>query len=160
MILREEQRNEIEKSLWVVNAVLKKHGLQADDDMRSFAYYELCRCITRFDPSRAVKWTTFAYRSLFLAVTRERERIRIEQSHFVNTENIYYIKEQDEQEMIDDIMFCDALKVLTEHEKKIVEMLCLRRTYKEIADALKQSEKQTRDEIKIVKEKLKKSLDK
>lgn len=69
-MLNNEQKNIIMESLWIVNDVLKAKNLQRNNDLRQEAILYLCKCIQRFDPSRGVKWTTYAYRNVFLYVCR------------------------------------------------------------------------------------------
>lgn len=70
MQLTLKQQQEIENSIWVVNTALKKQGLSNNEDMRQSAILYMCSCITRFDPTRNIKWTTFAYRNVYLFIKR------------------------------------------------------------------------------------------
>ena len=67
-MLSAEQQKTIEESLWVVNDVLKNLGLQGDEDLRQEANLYLCRCLERFNPSYNTKWTTYAYKNIFMFV--------------------------------------------------------------------------------------------
>ena len=70
MQLTLEQQQEIENSLWVVNTALKRHGQSANEDLRQSAILYMCSCRLRFDPSLNVKWTTYAYRNVYLFIKR------------------------------------------------------------------------------------------
>ena len=73
-MLSAEQQRIIENSLWVVNTVLKEQRLQADEDLRQSALCYLCDCINRFDESTHTKWTTYAYKTVYMFVKRYRKR--------------------------------------------------------------------------------------
>ncbi len=72
--LTAEQQKLIEESMWVVNTVLKAQGVQNNEDLRQDATLYMCKCAMRFDPSKHIKWGTFAYKNVFLFVRRERVR--------------------------------------------------------------------------------------
>lgn len=69
-MLSAEQQSIIENSLWVVNTALKNQGLSADEDLRQSAILYMCGCLERFDANRKAKWTTFAYRNVYLYIKR------------------------------------------------------------------------------------------
>lgn len=69
-MLSEEQKQMVEDSLWVVNAVLKKQGLQRNEDIRQDAILYMCQCVQRYVPSKNIKWTTYAYKNIELFVKR------------------------------------------------------------------------------------------
>lgn len=69
-MLSKEQQNIIENSIWVVNTALKRQGLQADEDLRQSAMLYMCKCLQHFDENQNVKWTTYAYKSVFLFIKR------------------------------------------------------------------------------------------
>lgn len=94
-MLSREQQNIIENSIWVVNTALKKQGLQADEDLRQSAILYMCKCLTRFDPSKNIKWTTFAYKNVYLFIKRMHRKEKLKQSHIIGDE-IYYLAEQKE----------------------------------------------------------------
>lgn len=83
MQLTLEQQQEIENSIWVVNTALKKQGLSNNEDMRQSAILYMCSCITRFDPNRNIKWTTFAYRNVYLFIKRTNSKERKKSSIIV-----------------------------------------------------------------------------
>lgn len=79
-----EQQNIIENSIWVVNTALKKQGLQADKDLRQSAILYMCGCLQRFDPNRNIKWTTYAYKNVYLYIKREHQKEVNVQSHLID----------------------------------------------------------------------------
>lgn len=68
--LTSEQQEIINNSLWVVNAALKKLGLQTSEDYRQSGILYLCKCLLRFDASKKTKWTTYAYKNVYFYLKR------------------------------------------------------------------------------------------
>ena len=71
-MLDKEQQNLIEKSMWVVDVALAKQNMQDDEDMRQEALLYLCKCLERFDKSKGVKWTTYAFKSVYLFLKKRK----------------------------------------------------------------------------------------
>ena len=94
-MLSDEQRDTIEDSVWVVNTVLKKQGLENDEDMRQSALLYMCKCIQRFDPSKNIKWTTFAYKNIYLFVKRNFKKQQ-EKSIPTVSENMFYLADKED----------------------------------------------------------------
>lgn len=67
-MLTVEQQQTIENSIWVVNTALKRQGLTDNADLRQSAIMFMCKCITNFDPNRGIKWTTYAYKNVYLFI--------------------------------------------------------------------------------------------
>lgn len=80
MKLTDEQRKRVEWSAWIVNTVLKEQGLSWDMDLKQEAALWLCKCAQRFDPARGVKWSTYAYRSVYLRIKRLHDIRRINEA--------------------------------------------------------------------------------
>lgn len=70
-MLSKEQQNTIENSIWVVNTALKRQGLQNDEDLRQSAILYMCKCLERYDPTKGIKWTTYAYKNIFLYIKKK-----------------------------------------------------------------------------------------
>lgn len=70
MQLTLEQQEDIENSIWVVNTALKRQGQSTNEDLRQDAILYMCSCRLRFNPSLNVKWTTYAYRNVYLFIKR------------------------------------------------------------------------------------------
>lgn len=87
-----QQQETIENSLWVVNTALKRQGLQADDDLRQSAILYMCKCLESFDPTKNIKWTTYAYKNVFLFIRRTHGK-EMRKLSMVVEDDIYDIKE-------------------------------------------------------------------
>ena len=74
MVLSSEQKKKIEDSLWGVNTVLKRLGLSGDEDLRQGGILYMCKCLERYNPETGVKWTTYAYKSVYLYIKRMNRR--------------------------------------------------------------------------------------
>lgn len=90
-MLSKEQQDIIENSVWVVNAVLKQQGLQGNCDLRQSALLYMCRCLEKFDPQKNIKWTTYAYKNVYLHVKRLHRTELAKQSHLIS-DDIYSIE--------------------------------------------------------------------
>lgn len=86
-MLSKEQQDIIENSIWVVNTALKKQGLQSDEDLRQSALLYMCKCIERFDPTMNIKWTTFAYKNVYLFIKRTHGKKMQKQKPLVSCED-------------------------------------------------------------------------
>jgi hypothetical protein len=69
-----QQQNIIQDSLWVVNTILKKQGLQSDEDLRQSSIAFMCECLQRYDPNKCSKWTTYAYKNIYMFVKRQNSK--------------------------------------------------------------------------------------
>ena len=67
MRLDKKQRDLVADNLWVVKALARKiyskvsSGRLELEDLEGFGYLALCRCATRFDPGKGVKFSTYSY---------------------------------------------------------------------------------------------------
>lgn len=68
------QKKEIENSVWIVNTALKRQGLSCNKDLRQSAILYMCECLMRFDPSKNIKWTTYAYKNVYLFIKRTHKK--------------------------------------------------------------------------------------
>ena len=68
------QQKEIEDSEWVVNTALKRQGLSCNEDLRQSAILYMCECLLRYDPTKGIKWTTFAYKNVYLFIKRTHKK--------------------------------------------------------------------------------------
>lgn len=69
-----EQQSIIKDSLWVVNRNLELLGLQRDEDLRQECNLFLCRCLEHFKPSKSTKFTTYAFKSVYLFILKYKKR--------------------------------------------------------------------------------------
>lgn len=121
MQLTLEQQMEIEDSLWVVNSALKRQGQSKNEDLRQSAILYMCSCRLRFNPSLNVKWTTYAYRNVYLFIKRTLLKEKTKQSFIINSDyndisNL--IPCDDKIELID--ADDDYLKKLCSKEEKVI----------------------------------------
>lgn len=77
-MLTNKQREIIEQSTWVVDTALKRLGYK-DNDLRQMGLCYMCRCMLSFDPDYGVKWTTYAFKSVYLYLKRtiKKENLRL-----------------------------------------------------------------------------------
>lgn len=78
------QQKDVENSLWVVNSALKQQGLSNNEDLRQSAILYMCECRLRFDPQKHIRWTTYAYRNVYLYIKKVVKRERKLEAKFVN----------------------------------------------------------------------------
>lgn len=123
-----EQQKTIENSVWVVNTALKKQGLQTDEDLRQSAILYMCKCLERFDPNKQIKWTTYAYKNVFLYIKRTHAKEMKKQSIFVD-DDILTLKEpitepNQEERLVDDVS-CKIEKiraVCSAEERRVIDL--------------------------------------
>lgn len=123
-----EQQEIIENSLWVVNTALKRQGLQADEDLRQSAILYMCKCLERFNPSKDIKWTTYAYKSVFLFIRRTHSKEVKKRAMFID-DDIFNLVEPatsppDEPTMVNESKYIiDSIKaVCSPEENQIIEL--------------------------------------
>lgn len=154
-----EQQEIIENSLWVVNTALKRQGLQTDEDLRQSAILYMCKCLERFDPSKDIKWTTYAYKSVFLFIRRTHSKEVKKRSIFIN-DDIFNLIEPvciplDEPTMFNESKhIIDSIKaVCSPEESQIIELK--RQGYKvvEISSIMKCSTSKINGCMQSIKEK-------
>lgn len=158
-MLSKEQQNIIENSIWVVNTALKRQGLQADEDLRQSAILYMCKCLERFDPSKDIKWTTYAYKSVFLFIRRTHGKEMKKRSMFID-DDIFNLVEPIPSPLDEHIMFneskhiIDSIKaVCSPEESQIIELK--RQGYKvvEISSIMKCSTSKINGCMQSIKEK-------
>ena len=126
-MLSAEQQNAIENSIWVVNTALKNQGLSADEDMRQNAILYMCKCIQRFDPSRNIKWTTYAYENVYLYIRRLHKR-QLKRANWEIDEETYTLQATEmpleEPELLDENkMMIERLKAhCTPKERRFIDL--------------------------------------
>ena len=160
-MLSKEQQNIIENSIWVVNTALKRQGLQADEDLRQSAILYMCKCLERFDPSKDIKWTTYAYKSVFLFIRRTHGKEMKKRSMFID-DDIFNLVEPVSSTLYEPIMFNDSKNIIdsikavcSPEESQIIELK--RQGYKvvEISSIMKCSTSKINGCMQSIKEKAK-----
>lgn len=158
-MLSMEQQEIIENSLWVVNTALKRQGLQTDEDLRQMAILYMCKCLERFDPSKNIKWTTYAYKNVFLYIKRTHGKENKKRSMFVD-DDIMDLQEPQKLPIDDPELFNESKymveqikAVCSPEESQIIELK--RQGYKvvEISSIMKCSTSKINGCMQSIKEK-------
>lgn len=135
-MLTQEQQHIIEESLWVVNAALKQQGLSRDQDLRQSALLYMCICLERFDPTINIKWTTYAYKNVYLYIKRK---------HYAdlktsNRETGFdYLAEracETEWDILDKVLVSEVMQNCTGEERAILRLKMNGYTHAEIGKKL------------------------
>lgn len=122
-----EQQKTIENSIWVVNTALKMQGLQTDEDLRQSAILYMCKCLERFDPTKKIKWTTYAYKNIFLYIKRTHVKERKKSSIFVD-DDLYNLERiiqplEEQNDMIDSAYNLDRVRgVCSAEERRVMDL--------------------------------------
>lgn len=161
IMLSLEQQKTIENSVWVVNTALKKQGLRTDEDLRQSAILYMCKCLERFDPTKQIKWTTYAYKSVFLYIKRTHAKEMKRQSLFVD-DDILTLKEQiadpmEQPQHLDGVSYkIDKIKaVCSMEEKQIIDLKLKGYKVVEISSLMKCSPSKINGCMQSIKEKAK-----
>ena len=83
MKLSNKEKEIIQNSLWVVNSALKSLKLERDKDLRQDCILYMCHCLKRYDKSKGVKWTTYAFKCITMYASRENAHRKQVDSHLV-----------------------------------------------------------------------------
>lgn len=125
-MLSKEQQDIIENSLWVVNTALKRQGLQTDEDLRQSAILYMCRCLEKFDPSRNIKWTTFAYKNIYLYIKRVHRAELKKQFPLLTEETLCFIERKETTRVFEQALAEEEIAVIkqgcTEDECKFIDL--------------------------------------
>ena len=153
-MLSKEQQQIIENSLWVVNTALQKQNIE-DKDIKQDALLYMCKCIERFDPSKGIKWETFAYKNVYLYIKRHNAREKLNQNLYVSEQDIpqskqpriycneVYTKKQKLKRIYDE---CNEL------EKRVIVLRIKGYTLKEICDITGYGYKRIAMSVKHIKD--------
>lgn len=143
-MLSKEQQEIINNSIWVVNCALKKQGLQNNEDLKQSAILYMCRCLERFDPSKNIKWTTFAYKNVYLFIKRTLYKQGLKNRKYVFTDTMQKFsgviaKQETEttrntQNQIDKLQMVKA--VCTEEECRLLDLKILGYKGQEISEIM------------------------
>ena len=121
-MLSAEQQNIIENSIWVVNTALKRQNLTYNEDLRQSAIVYMCKCLLRYNPNSNVKWTTFAYKNVYLYIKRVNRKENIRQKieiadEFVCEKNIDIVEYNDSN-----LVLRDIYNLCTPREQQLLEL--------------------------------------
>ena len=160
-MLSEEQQKTIENSIWVVNTALKKQGLQADEDLRQDAILFMCKCLQKFDPSKNIKWTTYAYRNVFLYIKRIHHKQVKKNSMLVCDDLVFPQKTITKPiELNESSFLLDEIKEkCTPKEREIIELKLLGYRSMEIGAIMGYSQSSINAYMQLIKEKAKEIKD-
>lgn len=152
-MLTVEQKQLVEEHLWVAKAVLKKYGLARDKDWQSIANLELIKCATKYDRAYGVKFSTYAYKSILLAIRRIRYKETAQNGKIVPLETANEIP--DTLSSVDTAIRVTEIKAnLTRREIAVCELLEQGYNYKEVAFILGK----TRQGIYCIRERIKNKI--
>ena len=157
-MLSSKQREMVESSIWVVNTALKKQGLQKDKDLKQDALLYMCQCAERFDETQGVKWTTYAYKNVYLFIKRTHAKEKLRKSALID---------KDLFDLNEDVMgvFCDNLcdsprselnsfmKTCTQQQRTILEKKLQGYTCPEIAIQINATHTQVTNRIRNIQQK-------
>lgn len=154
MQLTANQQSIIENSLWVVNTALKRQGLSCNEDLRQQAILYMCKCLQRYDQEKNIKWTTYAYKNVYLYIKRMHLKESYKQS-FERGEDLMIIGEKIApiEPTFDEFTTEDILAVCSPIER---EILCLKLSgykYEEIGIILKCSVSKIKRDMQNIREK-------
>jgi RNA polymerase sigma factor (sigma-70 family) len=157
MKLTTEQQQIIQDSVWVVNTALKKQGLSTDEDMRQSAILYMCKCLLRFDPSKNVKWTTYAYNNVYLYIMRVHKKEVQKKSRLVG-EDLFAILHKDEDFNEEVVVLDQILGLCTPEEREVLELK--RQGYKgaEIGQILGYTHSKVNSYLHEIREKAKRTI--
>lgn len=124
-MLSEKQQKTIENSIWVVNTALKRQGLQSNEDLRQSAILYMCKCLERFDPNKNIKWTTYAYKNVFLFIRRTHNK-EVKKMSVIVSDDIFNLREPlkqplEETEAINQSKYrLDEVKAICSAEERLI----------------------------------------
>ena len=118
MQLTAVQQKEIEDSEWGVNTALKRQGLSCNEDLRQSAILYMCECLLRYDPTKGIKWTTFAYKNVYLYIKRTYKKEH-KRTQYECDDDLMLIGEPIEPKQ-DVFIVEDIMALCTPNEKKIL----------------------------------------
>ena len=155
-MLTPEQQNTIENSIWVVNTALKRQGLQHNTDLKQSAILYMCECLLRFEPEKNIKWTTFAYKNVYLFIKRENLKELKFQKPIANDDISKYeeIIEDKERDCNAPILYERVLGVCTAREKQILELKREGYSHREIGGIIHCSLATVQTNVRKIREKL------
>lgn len=154
-----EQQKTIENSIWVVNTALKRQGLQADEDLRQSAILYMCKCLESFDPTKSIKWTTYAYKSVFLFIRRTHKKEMSRTARLI-ADDVFDIKEPLKLPLEQPLMEnrgkyrVEQIKaVLTPKERGIIDLKLQGYKFAEIGEVMGWSISKVNNCMRTIKEK-------
>ena len=154
-MLTAEQQKTIQDSAWVIDTVLGKLGLQKNEDIRQSLFLYMCKCIERYDSSRGTKWTTYAYKTLYLYALRIWDEEKKKSKGLVSIESVIQLTDNgvSERQMIEVSHFYSLCVPLSKQETRVALMLSQGYNIKSISAHLKLSAKKIQEIKREIKAK-------
>jgi RNA polymerase sigma factor (sigma-70 family) len=151
-MLNDIQRDLIKNNLWVVNTAIKRLNLQGNEDYCQMGKLYLCQCTERFNEAKGVKFTTYAYKNVYLYL----KRIRAKE---ISENNLYTDIDVDiaGANVVEVVQTCTTISKLplNKTQKQILRMKANGYTLKETAKDLKCSISKVEQNLRKTKSKLK-----
>lgn len=155
-MLTAEQQNIIENSIWVVNTALKRQGLTYNKDLRQSAIVYMCECLMRFDPSKNIKWTTYAYKNIYLFIKRTHKKECLKCNMEIGDDVVNIDTTADPVEYDENILLVQNIfNLCTPYERKILQLKMEGYKHEEISVILHCSISKINNYMKSIKEKTK-----
>lgn len=155
-MLTAEQQNIIENSIWVVNTALKRQGLTYNEDLRQSAIVYMCECLMRFDPSKNIKWTTYAYKNVYLFIKRTHKKECLKDNMEIGDDVVNIDTTADPVEYDENILLVQNIfDLCTPYEKKILQLKMEGYKHGEISVILHCSISKINNYMQSIKEKTK-----
>ena len=138
-MISEQDKQIIEDSLWIVDTVLKKQNIKSEDIRQSAILY-LLKVYERFDANFGVKWSTYAYKNIYLYVKRKNAKELFQDSKMISFDAVY-LTVQKEDRILSKLTQQELCKRLlmecSEIEKKILILYMNKYNFIEISSRLK-----------------------
>ena len=93
----------------------------------------MCKCLERFDPTKNIKWTTYAYENVYLFIKRKNRKEVIRQSFEVSQDFVCDIKPKPLECNDSALMVNNIFKICTPKEKQILQLKLEGYNYAEIS---------------------------
>ena len=141
---------------WVVNTVLKKLGLEKDEDMRQEALLCMWKCAKKYDPNAGVKFSTYAYKSTYFYILRLNKKETEKRKLTVSAEKLFSLSDENLQSerLVNTCQIKTAADGLTKKEKKCADYFAQGYTKKEIQQKMKLSKKSVALIVKSIRHKI------
>lgn len=147
-----DQKQMITDSLWVVNTLLIRYNRSNDRDLRQEAITYMCGCMQRFDPTRHIKWETYAFTSINLFLRRTISRTREKEKYTTYYDHTVIETVADKHNTKTNEMLALIYNGSTEKERRILDLLYQGYSRNEIATKLQLNISEVFRTIKKIKE--------
>lgn len=133
MQLTETQQQLLLEAKWVINTVLVQLGERGNSDYKQIAFLYLCSCVKRFNPNKGVKWTSYAYSSVYWKLKKQQASDKRKAENQVSLTNIYSLSSPQQSSQSEAVFELNRIKeVLNERERFFIDQLLKGYTLTEI----------------------------